>query len=117
MGDFTDILAAVPEFTAPALRESFVNTQGLEIVRITPMNGAKVLYLSSVQVNSTQGQMNIQFPIPADSIEDAVRAWQECARTALKATAEKMRENQRRIVLPGNPAANTQPPFKMRTVN
>ena len=109
MGDFTDLLAALPEFTAPAQRESFADTHGLEIVRITPLDGKPVIYLSSVQVNTTQGQMNVQFPIPAESIEAACAKWQECARAVLKATAEKMKENQRRIVLPGNPAVNSVP--------
>ena len=103
MGDFTDLLASIPEFTKPALRENFADAQGLEIVRITPLDGSPVIYLSSLQVNSTAGQLNIQFPIPADSIENAVSMWQECARTALKAAGEKMKEQQRRIVLPGQP--------------
>lgn len=114
MGDFTTLLDSIPPFTAPAKRESFADTQGLEIVRITPLDGSPVLYLSSVEVNTTQGKMRIQFPIPADTIEAACAAWQECARAALKEAAEKMRANQRRIVLPGNGAANSAP---FKTIN
>lgn len=115
MGDFTDIVNAVPEFTKPGVRESFVDAQGLEIIRVTPMDGSAALFISSVQVTTTQGPMTVQFPIVAASIEEAIAKWQESARTALRAFAEKMREAQRRIVLPGNPAANSAP-FK-RIIN
>lgn len=109
MGDFTDILNAVPEFTGAAYRESFVDAHGSEIVRITPRDEGVVIFLSSVQVNTTQGPMNLQFKIDADSIDAAIAAWQASARAALRAFGEQLRANQRRIVLPGNPAANSLP--------
>lgn len=109
MGDFTDILNAVPEFTKAARREVFVSEHGMDIVRITPMDGSEVIYLSSILVNTTQGPMAVKFEIKADTINAAIAAWQTSARAALRQFAEQLRANQRRIVLPGNPAANSLP--------
>lgn len=115
MGDFTDILNAVPEFTNPARRESYFDPRGMEIIVLTPLDGSAVRYLSTVQLQSTQGLMTLSFPLPGvDSIQAACAAWQEAARAAIKSCGEKMRENQRRIVLPGNPAVNTRP---VKTIN
>ena len=116
MGDFADVLKAVPEFTRPGLRETFVDAIGLEIMRVTPLDGAPALYFSLVRVQTMQGPMGVNFQInDVASIEAAAAAWQASARAALTQFGEKMRENQRRIVLPDNPAANSAP-FK-RIIN
>lgn len=115
MGDFTDILNAVPEFQNPARRENYVDTHGLIISMITPLDGAAAVYMSSVQLQTTQGPVTITFKINgADSIGAACAAWQAAAREAIKSFGEKMKANERRIVLPGNPAANSRP---VKTIN
>lgn len=116
MGDFTNILNAIPEFTAPAKRESYVDNHGLEIVVLTPLDsslGAASVYLSSVELHSTHGPIRIQFPIAADTLDAAIAGWQAAAKAAILKAGEEMKANQRRIVLPGNAPAGNQHPLKM----
>ncbi len=109
MGDFTEVLAAIPEFTGPARKEIYVGANGMEIAVVTPLDGGPAIFRSSIPMHSTQGPMTMQFPIPASTIEQAVAGWQDAARAAVREIGEKMKENQRRIVVPGSPAANTAP--------
>lgn len=109
MGDFSDILASIPQFTAPARRESIIDPHGLEIVIVSPLDGSQVKYISSINLQSTRGPVHIEFPIPADSLEAAIAGWQEAARTAILKAGEEMKANQRRIVLPGHAPANDVP--------
>lgn len=109
MGDFTDLLAAIPTFDKPARCERIVSVNGAEIAIIKPLDSTETFYKSQVNVQTTQGPMQVTFILPADSIEAACAMWQECARKAIEAFGQKMAENQRRIVMPGNSAANTLP--------
>ena len=112
VGDLTNILNAMPEVKNEnaAKRESYVDDHGIEIIVLTPLDGSAVRYFSTVQLQSTQGPVTVQFPLAGvDSIQAACASWQEAARAAIKATAEQMRKNERRIVLPGNETANTKP--------
>ena len=109
MGDFTQLLETLPDIGPMARRETYVDMHGHEINVMTPVDGGPVLYLSALTIETTQGQMRVQFAIKANSLDEAIALWREAARGALKVAAAKMRENERRIVLPGNTAANTAP--------
>lgn len=110
MGGYTKTLESVPEFTGPARTERFASSNGMEIVAIAPLDGSPVVYQSSINLQTTQGTINLVFTITeVDSIEAACAKWQLSAREAIQVAAQRMKEQQRRIVLPGNPAANSLP--------
>jgi len=121
VGDFTEIMKAVPEFTAPAERKSYVDEHGMEIIELKPLRddaivvvtgGAySVKYFSFVELHSTRGPIRIQFAIEADSIGAAINGWQTAAKAAIQKAGEEMKANQKRIVLPGNE------PHPFRVVN
>ena len=114
MGDFTDLMNNIPELSPMAKRETYVDQHGIEIQVITPLSGSAVQYISALEVQTNQGPMRLQFGIRAESLEDAAKGWRVAAKEALQEFGKKMLENQRRILLPDSPQANTVP---FRTIN
>lgn len=109
MGDFTEVINGLPILGAVAKRESYQDKQGVEIIVITPLDGSPAEYQSALNMQTTQGPMRVTFGIKAGSVEDACTGWRQAAQEALREFGEQMKANQRRIVLPGNPAANGVP--------
>lgn len=114
VGDFTDLMNNIPELSPMAKRETYVDQHGIEIQVITPLSGSAVQYISALEVQTNQGPMRLQFGIRAESLEDAAKGWRVAAKEALQEFGKKMLENQRRILLPDSPQANTVP---FRTIN
>lgn len=110
MGDFTDMIDGLPHITPMAECKRYSDQNGIEITVVIPLDGTTCQYISAINVQTNQGPMRVQFAIKAQSIEEAALGWREAAQAALREFGKKMKENQRRVILPG--ATSAPLPFK-----
>jgi hypothetical protein len=91
--------------------EVFTDNKIGTIRRLTPVtsNGEddsqrQVQYIGSTQIMTPGGALPLNFEIPADSLEDAIKGFGQAAQQAVEQTMEELRELQRQqassIVVP-----------------
>lgn len=85
---------------------------GAEIqMAVSPDPLVKPVFKSTVNVMTNRGPATIAFDIQdASTIQEACRLWHAAAKTAVAKAQKHMRDQQRRIVLPGAPTA----PFPLK---
>ena len=113
MGDFTDVLAAVPEFGKAYSREQFFNPDSDGAITVfTPVDGSQPIFVSAAVIQTNRGPMQVNFRLAALTLADACEVWQATARIAIEGFGHQLKEQQGRIVLPENAV-----PFKKKVLS
>jgi len=96
--------------------ESFTDRRVGAIQRLSPVTASgapddsrAVMYVGQTQIMTPGGALPLNFEIPAESLEQAIEKFGECAEDALHSTLQRLEEMRREaassLIVPGSGAA------------
>ncbi len=100
MSGFKDVLESIPTPGTLMKREEFVDpATNISIVMLTsPLSEPK--FFSVLNIQTPNGPVGLNFPIPAADLEAAKGMWRKLAQEALTKFDEQMSKQSKRILVP-----------------